>query len=577
MNKEKLTYLKTINTDNLESNFTEALIAAGVPSFDVENRRHDVAYLLGIAKENNVSDVSDISTLLSFISDEDLKTSLSFKCKPFWKKFTSVFRFKFTEDDYSAFQLILKNKPSRFEAEFSTPNSISDLGDKLLDIKSGDSVLDICSGNGEFGVNISLSAEDVSFTGIEFAESAANLSRIRLSTIGADYSIINSNAFDTIDDDIRYDKVFSNYPFALKLPDQELIAEHLLEKFGIEDDKVKTKTADWLFNFLAVSKMKPEGKAVIIMPNGTAFNSIEQKIRKYFIEKGFVETVIELPTKLFTNTAISVTMMVLSHNNSTVNFINASNIFTVGRRENVLSEANIDEIVGLIGTETEISCVKTIDDIAANNYSLLAESYFNSVEVENGVEFKTLIKSITRGAQLKANELDALNSEKPTPYQYLTIANVGNDGSIDLTTDPQYITSISDNLKKYCVKNNSLIISKIASPELKAAVADFSENTTILANGNLYIIELDEDKVNPYYLQAFFNSSYGRKVVAPKLNGIAFKMITVAGINELLIPLPDIKVQNEIAEKYKSALERICKLKSELQEATESLASIFEN
>ena len=65
--------------------------------------------------------------------------------------------------------------------------------------------------------------------------------------------------------------------------------------------------------------------------------------------------------------------------------------------------------------------------------------------------------------------------------------------------------------------------------------------------------------------------------MAPKLNGIAFKMITVAGINELLIPLPDIKVQNEIAEKYKSALERISKLKSELQEATESLASIFEN
>ena len=31
----------------------------------------------------------------------------------------------------------------------------------------------------------------------------------------------------------------------------------------------------------------------------------------------------------------------------------------------------------------------------------------------------------------------------------------------------------------------------------------------ILANGNLYIIELDESRANPYYIKAFFDSEQG--------------------------------------------------------------------
>lgn len=577
MTQEKFKYLKSINTDNLESNLFEALAASSVRPTDFYFRSVDLAYLLYLIEEHNISDFSEINTVLDLIqNDEDLKASYIIKIKPIWKKFISTFRFKFTTDEYLSYVLFSKNKSSRYEAESSTPTSIIKLANKLLDIKDGMSVSDICSGNGEYLLETNSEAENLTLSGIEILESAVGVSRERLNAIESEYIIENADVFDTTLDEVKYDRIFSNYPFAMRTLNQESKAEELLDLLNMKHDKVKIKTTDWLFTLLTVSKLKETGKAVVIMPNGTAFNTIERGIRKSFVDKGLVETVIQLPVRLFSNTAISVTLMVLSFDNEKINFIDASNIFTPERKCNTLSNENIDAILSMVGTESDISTVKTLKEIADNGYSLVANQYFETVKIENGVEFKSLIKKITRGAQLKSNELDELHSEVKTPYQYLTIANV-TDGAIDFDNDPQYITSIADSQKKYCINKRSLVVSKIASPELKAAVVEVDENTTILANGNLYVIELDESKVNPYYVQAFFDSDFGKAIIAPKLNGIAFKMITVSGLNELQIPLPDMETQNKIAKRHRETIHKIKELKKELNTAKTMLSKNYQD
>lgn len=576
MTHEKFKYLKSINTDNLESNLFETLAASSVRPTDFYFRSVDLAYLLYLIEEHNINDFSEINTVLDLIqNDEDLKASYIIKIKPIWKKFISTFRFKFTTDEYLSYVLFSKNKSSRYEAESSTPTSIIKLANKLLDIKDGMSVSDICSGNGEYLLETNSEAENLTLSGIEILESAVGVSRERLNAIEAEYIIENADVFDTTLDEVKYDRIFSNYPFAMRTLNQESKAEELLDLLNMKHDKVKIKTTDWLFTLLTVSKLKETGKAVVIMPNGTAFNTIERGIRKSFVDKGLVETVIQLPVRLFNNTAISVTLMVLSFDNEKINFIDASNIFTPERKCNTLSNENIDAILSMVGTESDISTVKTLKEIANNGYSLVANQYFETIRIENGVEFKSLIKKITRGAQLKSNELDELHSEVKTPYQYLTIANV-TDGAIDFDNDSQYITSIADNQKKYCINKRSLVVSKIASPELKAAVVEVDENTTILANGNLYVIELDETKVNPYYVQAFFDSDFGKAIISPKLNGIAFKMITVSGLNELQIPLPDMETQNKIAKKHRETINKIKELKKELNSAKTMLSKNYQ-
>lgn len=575
MTIERINTLKETNTEKLEGAIVNALLAAGVAIENVFERSIDIAYLLYLSVENQITDNNDFTSLSALITDEDLKANIIVYDKAIWDKFISKFKMKYSADEYLAYVLFAKSKGTKSTLETSTPKSIVDLTNSLLSINDGDTIADICSGFGDYLVSASGQAENASLYGIELNEKALNVARVRLNIIEAEYAIDQSDAFFTIGNGNKYDKIFSNFPFALRDRNQQLYAEQLLDEMEIDYDKVKIISTDWVFALLAASKLKDDGKAVVIIPNGTASSSIEKQIRELIINAGLIETVIELPQRLFIGTNVATTMLVLSKNNDKINFVDAKNIFTAERRNNVLTNENISTIVSAIGTKSDISDVVSVEEVIKAGSVLIASKYINSVVVENGVPFEQLIKKITRGAQLKANELDALTSKEKTDYQYLTIANVKN-GLIDLNTDPQYITSISDNLLKYCVSNNSLIVSKIASPDLKVAVAEVEEGATILANGNLYVIELDETKVEPYYLQAFFDSKFGKAVVAPKLNGNTFQMITVGGINELLIPLPDMETQKQIAKKYRETLNKIVTLQSELKAATDELETIFE-
>ena len=41
------------------------------------------------------------------------------------------------------------------------------------------------------------------------------------------------------------------------------------------------------------------------------------------------------------------------------------------------------------------------------------------------------------------------------------------------------------------------------------AVAEVKKGMKMLGNGNLFIIELDNEKINPYFIKAFFDSEAG--------------------------------------------------------------------
>ena len=57
------------------------------------------------------------------------------------------------------------------------------------------------------------------------------------------------------------------------------------------------------------------------MTNGSVSNITDMKIKKYFIENGYIETIISLPANLFNSTTIPTTLMVLSKNNKKVRMV----------------------------------------------------------------------------------------------------------------------------------------------------------------------------------------------------------------------------------------------------------------
>jgi len=89
----------------------------------------------------------------------------------------------------------------------------------------------------------------------------------------------------------RYDVILTNPPFAGKV-DKERIKKSLLVK--------STKTQVLFLNYV-IDALKPNGRAGIILPEGTLFgtNRDDKEIRRYLLEKCQLQAVISMPAGVF--------------------------------------------------------------------------------------------------------------------------------------------------------------------------------------------------------------------------------------------------------------------------------------
>lgn len=371
----------------------------------------------------------------------------------------------------------------------------------------------------------------------------------------------------------KYDKIFANYPFGLKLRHLGAGMEYLKKLVEQYPGISKATSSDWIFNSLIFDMLKDNGKAVAIMTNGSTWNSIDIPMRKYFVENGLVECVIALPERMFSSTMIPTTLIVMSHGNQGVRMIDATKHFQQGRRQNEFSDKDIDLIIEALTVDHEYSKDISIEELRKNEYNLNLSRYAaGDLRFENGVPFESVIKRISRGAPCTAKQLDEMVSDCVTNMQYLMLANI-RDGVID--DKLPYLSYIDQKYEKYCLKNNSLILSKNGLP-YKVAVASVQKNQKILANGNLYIIELDEKKANPYYIKAFFDSEQGYTVLKSITVGAVLPNIGVDKLKKVEIPLPPIEEQNRIAEKYRATMDEIAVIKLRLEKAVNKLHHIFD-
>ena len=445
----------------------------------------------------------------------------------------------------------------------STPLSIINLTSEILDINENDNILEICSGTATFPVNALQNKKIKSYTGIDINYNSNDVAILRASLLGNNYRFILDNAL-TYNYTSKYDKIFSNYPFAIKGNDLDECRRSIKEHFNLNDLTVSRCSSDWVFNASIIRSLETTGKAVVIMTNGAAFNIPDIGMRQFFIENGFIETVINLPSKLFADSPIPVTMVILSYNNSSVRLINAEGVFSkADRKTNTLTEENIKTILSYITDGDENAITLSPEEMRDHDYNLMASHYLEKPLVENGVLFSDVIKSITRGAQTKPEVLESHKSIIPTNYRYIALSNIAN-GLIDIEEGRQYITDIPKSLEKFVVPNNSIVLSKMASPTFRSAVVNTSNEQSIVATGNLFIIEVDESIANPYYIQAFFDSELGEATLNHASGGMTVKTLSADAIKNIKLPLPPLDKQNEIAVKYQAALDECVILQRKL-------------
>ena len=482
---------------------------------------------------------------------------------------------KYSVDELLAFILFDTNFKGIKYGENNTPFGLAKLADEILSIEQEDTILNLCSGTGDFETVSYKSKYANKYTGVELDFIKNEVSEIRKNILDIDAEYIQGDTFE-IELKEKYDKVFSNYPFSVRIPNMYKYKEYISRRLEIDEDILRKASSDWIYNSIIVSYMKDEGKAVAIMTNGGTWNKGDEKIRKYFIDNGLIEAVISLPSKLFNTTTIPTTMIVFSKNNHNVRMINATDLCLEQRVNNIIDDEHIRDILKLLNHDSDISITKSIEDIEKNDYIINPVRYLEILpEIKNGVEFGTVIKNITRGSQLKASDLVEIKSEMPTPYKYLMLSNIKN-GMVTFGEDEQYLNSIPEKYEKYCVPDNSIVISKIGSPNVKSAVVHTEENKKLLANGNLFVIEVDDTKVDPYFIQAFFVSELGIATFKSILSGGVISSISMDKLKKIIIPLPDISIQRQIANQYKATIDEIKILNRKLERANSKLSHIYD-
>lgn len=529
-----------------------------------------LAYVAYLSLKNKINDVYQLIEYMELTFSVERVSFIKGNIENLWNVALEIGE-EYSEDTLLAVVLWWPLQGNKFMGECETPQSVVKLANEILQI-SKDKVADFCSGIGAFLMSAIEKNPESQFYGVEIVTDVKEVAEIRTELISDQVKIERKSVLN-INDNMMFDKIFCDYPWGIKTKDSIGNNGELKAIYDVIPEVQKAAAGDWAFIINVMNHLNKNGKAVVSVSNGVTWNGgINTVIREKFVKEGFVEAVIALPSNLYLNTGIACSLLVLSRNNKNIRMIDATEMVSIGRRQNVLNDENVSKIIELLNTDDDNSKLVSIKEMAENEYIFNPSRYLQKeMVVKNGVPFESVIKNITRGAQIKAAVLDEIVSDEPTNMQYLMLANL-QDGII--SEDLPYLKEMNPKYEKYCIKNGSLVISKNVSP-VKMAIASVKEGNKILANGNLYVIELDEDKINPYFLKAYLESENGKAALSRVAVGATLLNLPVEGLKKITIPLPDLKSQKIIADKYYAKINEIKELKYKLEKATAELEHIY--
>src|SRR3954447_21480442 len=254
--------------------------------------------------------------------------------------------------------------------EFYTPQRISDILSAIVTLDSQEpktgkrkhlaSVMDFACGSGSLLLNVRkrMGPHGIGkIFGQEKNITTYNLARMNMLLHGVkdtEFEIYHGDTLTNDWDILRelnpakkpsFDVVVANPPFSYRWDPGEAMAEDM--RFKAHGVAPKS-AADFAFLLHGLHYLKDDGVMAIILPHGVLFRGgVEERIRTKLLKDGHIDTVIGLPANLFYSTGIPVCILVLKKckKPEDVLFINSSEHFEKGKRQNQLSEKHIQKII----------------------------------------------------------------------------------------------------------------------------------------------------------------------------------------------------------------------------------------
>lgn len=459
----------------------------------------------------------------------------------------------------------------------NVPASLNQLAERFLRIKSEPGKgLQLYSGSGDTLTGLVCRHNNLAVTGLELSRDGVLISKLKAFALGVQIEVIRRSPIDYCLEGrgkADYDFVISTHPFGLRV---RMLSDKYPKLSDVYPFLRSGTAADWVCGLLALDNIAPDGKVVAFFSEGCMFTNQDREVRKYLVHNGLVEAVIALPAKMYSYMSIKPVMVVLSRGNKEVKMVDASDMFTPGRRQNEFSEENIEAIIDAYNHPGEKSVCVTVDDLSKSDYTLLPTRFLAVPEdtIKNGKPLEELVR-FGRSVAITASALDKLSvdeNDASTNY-YLRLSEV-HDGMVDNRLPK--ISCIDKKYEKYLLVDNDIILSRNGSP-FKVALFNEQAWTKVLPVGNLLILRADTSKINPIYLKAYLESEQGIAGLSALLTGVAMQVISLERLKKMLVPVPDMEEQNEIAEKYLSIVDELKILNLKIMNAKDRLSHVIDN
>ena len=94
--------------------------------------------------------------------------------------------------------------------------------------------------------------------------------------------------------------------------------------------------------------------------------------------------------------------------------------------------------------------------------------------------------------------------------------------------------------------------------------------------GNLYVIRVDQNIIDPYYLKAYLESATGTLFLKRAATGMTIPSISVSNLKKILVPVPPIEEQTKVVDEYMSICDEIELLRRRMDQAYERLHNVFD-
>lgn len=497
------------------------------------------------------------------------------------------------------FDLVLAETSEVYDGQHQTPANVARLVAALAQPQQGERVYDPCFGSGNFLIAAWQQAERtwqqarrpgplLEVAGIEINEGIFLVGLTRMLLAGIDHPQLelgNSLERGQPNSPTRegFDLVLANPPIGAKVARDG--------RWGLQHFPFLTTDSVGLFIQHALAQLKPQGRAVIAVPEGFLFRGgADRELRRHLLEHGQVEAVVGLPAGSFAPYAsVKGALLLLRRKGGVdrVRMVDAAPLFDArsdgkGQRKAPVIRAEVAHQLALDlmrpelrrpvkgvedstpdrGLISRFMWELSVSDLASADWDLtprrreqggledLLSSLQEALGQDVAIRMLKEVAQVTAGRAIRSADL---LDEPPAAFErgpampYLRIKDL-QKGKVARATS-WVRPELAGVEQRWALMPGDVLLSKSGTIG-KAAIVRNGAVGAIAGNG-LYVLRGDAQRLDAGFLQAYLSSPTCQSWLAARARGAVIQHLNRGVLDELPVLLPPLHLQERAAAQFR--------------------------